>query len=123
VADDEEQVRRLMARVLVDAGWKVIEAENGAAALQAAGQFDGELKLVVTDINMPVMDGLEFAEGFRKLHPDVPVVFVTGKTTTTITSLCQTDGRATILGKPFTPATLLHIVSQALHGESPDAPV
>jgi two-component system cell cycle sensor histidine kinase/response regulator CckA len=120
LADDEEQVRGLMARVLKDAGWNVMEAENGAAALQLANQVDGELKLAVTDINMPVMDGLEFAKAFRALHPTIPIVFVTGKTTSTIASMCHTDGRATVLGKPFTSETLLHIVSQALHGKAPD---
>jgi two-component system, cell cycle sensor histidine kinase and response regulator CckA len=122
LADDEQPVRQLMARILEGAGWRVLQAENGAAALQVADLMDGGLKLVVTDINMPVMDGLEFAKAFRALHPTVPIVFVTGKTTTTITSLCDTDGRATVLGKPFTGETLLHIVSQALHGSSPPAP-
>jgi two-component system, cell cycle sensor histidine kinase and response regulator CckA len=119
LADDEEPVRQLMARILADAGWRVVEAENGAAALEAAGEVDGSLRLVVTDIHMPVMDGLEFAKAFRVSHPTVPIVFVTGRTTNTIASLCETDGRATVLGKPFTVETLLHIVSQALHGDAP----
>lgn len=94
-----------------------IGGKSCADPLQAAGQLDGSLKLVVTDINMPVMDGLEFAKALRALHPTVPIVFVTGRTTSTIASLCETDGRATVLGKPFTGETLLHIVSQALQGK------
>jgi CheY-like chemotaxis protein len=120
LADDHEAVRLLMARILEDAGWRVIQAENGAAALEASAGLDGGLQLVVTDINMPVMDGIEFAKAFRRQHPSIPIVFVTGKTTSSIMSLCATDGRATVLGKPFTAETLLHIVSQALHGDAPD---
>ena len=79
LVDDEEFLRRLLARVLGGAGFGVVEAENGAAALRAAVGLDGALKLVVTDIHMPVMNGIEFAREFRPHHPAVPVLFITGR--------------------------------------------
>jgi CheY-like chemotaxis protein len=79
VVDDEELLRRLLSRILADAGFGVVEAENGASALETAQQLDGGLGLVVTDINMPVMGGLEFAREFRPRHPSVPILFITGR--------------------------------------------
>jgi DNA-binding response OmpR family regulator len=79
LVDDEEFLRRMLARVLGEAGFDVVEAENGAAALRAAHTVDGSLTLVVTDIHMPLMNGIEFAREFRPLHPDVPVLFITGR--------------------------------------------
>ena len=79
LVDDEEFLRRLLARVLGGAGFDVIEAENGAAALRAAAGLNGALRLVVTDIHMPVMNGIEFAREFRPHHPAVPVLFITGR--------------------------------------------
>ena len=79
LVDDEEFLRRLLARVLGGAGFDVVQAENGAAALRAAVGLDGTLRLVVTDIHMPVMNGIEFAREFRPHHPAVPVLFITGR--------------------------------------------
>ncbi len=79
VVDDEELLRRLLSRVLADAGFGVVEAENGAAALETARRLKGGLGLVVTDIHMPVMDGLEFARALRPLQPTVPILFITGR--------------------------------------------
>lgn len=79
LVDDEELLRRLLSRMLSDAGFAVVEAENGAAALEAAKRLDGALRLVVTDIHMPVMDGLGFAQEFRPTHPDVPIIYISGR--------------------------------------------
>ena len=78
VVDDEEEVRRLVARILEDCHFAVAQADNGASGLQAARQLNGTLGLVVTDIDMPVMNGLEFTRALRMLDPDVPVMFITG---------------------------------------------
>jgi CheY-like chemotaxis protein len=79
LVDDEEVLRSLLSRMLADAGWDVIQAENGAQALDAARGLDGQLGLVVTDVHMPVMDGVEFARAFRPLHPDIPILYITGR--------------------------------------------
>jgi CheY-like chemotaxis protein len=79
LVDDEEFLRRMLSRVLDEAGYEVVEAANGVAALELAHQVDGNLGLVVTDIHMPLMDGIEFARSFRPLHPGVPVLFITGR--------------------------------------------
>src|SRR3954470_13298392 len=80
LVDDEEFLRRMLARLLDQAGFAVVQAENGCAALQAAQGVDSEaLSLVVTDIPMPLMNGIEFARELRPLHPPVPLLFIAGR--------------------------------------------
>lgn len=110
LVDDEEVLRRLLSRILVDAGFDVVEAENGAAALKTARGIDGGLHLVVTDIQMPVMDGIEFARQFRPLHPAVPILFITGRDLPPTVDDSVTDRG--LLRKPFRSETFLAVVSQ-----------
>ena len=79
LVDDEELLRRLLSRMLLEAGFTVVDAENGRQALEIARDLDGQLGLVVTDLHMPVMDGLEFAREFRPIRPSVPILFITGR--------------------------------------------
>src|SRR5687767_14539212 len=79
LVDDEQMLRRLLSRMLLEAGFTVVDAENGHRALEIARALDGSLGLVVTDVHMPVMSGLEFASQLRSLHPDVPILFISGR--------------------------------------------
>ena len=119
LVDDEEFLRRLLARVLGGAGFDVIEAENGAAALRAAVGLDGALGLVVTDIQMPVMNGIEFAREFRPHHPAVPVLFITGRDTGLTDDPAYFDGH--LLRKPFRSETFLAAVGR-LVGDGSESP-
>jgi CheY-like chemotaxis protein len=112
LVDDEEFLRRLLARMLAGAGFDVIEAENGAAALRAAVGMDGTLRLVVTDIHMPVMNGIEFAREFRPHHPAVPVLFITGRDPGITDDPAFFDGH--LLRKPFRREAFLAAVGQLL---------
>jgi two-component system, chemotaxis family, chemotaxis protein CheY len=112
LVDDEEFLRRLLARVLGGAGFDVIEAENGAAALRAVVGLEGVLRLVVTDIHMPVMNGIEFAREFRPHHPAVPVVFITGKDPDVTDDPAYFDGH--LLRKPFRSEVFLAAMSRLL---------
>jgi CheY-like chemotaxis protein len=112
LVDDEKFLRRLLARVLDGAGFDVIEAENGAAALRAAVGLDGALRLVVTDIHMPVMNGIEFARELRPHHPAVPVLFITGRDPGITDDPAYFDGH--LLRKPFRNETFLAAVGRLL---------
>jgi DNA-binding response OmpR family regulator len=107
LVDDEELVRQLLARLLRDSGYMVEEADNGATALQAARRLDGSLSLVVTDINMPIMDGLEFARALRATDSKVPFLFITAMDPSLITA-AGLKGEAMV--KPFTPDAFLAMV-------------
>ncbi len=106
VVDDEESVRSVIARTLEDAGFAVLQAEHGEAALRVGGEFVGVLALAVVDMNMPVMTGSEFVREFRPMRPSVPVLFITGRE--------PIMPGARVLLKPFGPDELLESVAQVL---------
>jgi len=106
VVDDEESVRAVIARTLEGAGFAVLQAEHGEAALRVVRDFVGVLALAVVDMNMPVMTGSEFAREFRPMHPSVPVLFITGRE--------PILPGARVLLKPFGPDELLETVAQVL---------
>lgn len=112
LVDDEEFLRRMLARVLGEAGFEVLEAENGEAAMRAAHLVNGSLGLVVTDIHMPVMNGIEFAREFQPRHPTVPVLFITGRDTAGMDDPASFNGH--LLQKPFRSEVFLAAVSRLL---------
>jgi DNA-binding response OmpR family regulator len=117
VVEDEEDVRRLLVRALESLELEVVEASNGDQGLQAARRMSGSLRLVVTDINMPVMGGIEFAREFRPTQPRVPILFITGLDSRTATLEADRLG-AELLHKPFGPDVFLSTVNRVLAQES-----
>ena len=112
VVEDEEAVRTVIARTLEGAGFAVLQAEDGEAALRVVRGFAGMLALAIVDMNMPVMTGSEFAREFRPMRPSVPVLFITGRE--------PVVRGARLLLKPFGPDELLEAVAQVL-GEAQHA--
>jgi len=76
LVDDEPELRRVVRRHLIKAGFEVLEAPNGRVALELALQ--GELDVVVSDVRMPDMGGLELVERLSEQAPELPVVLVSG---------------------------------------------
>jgi DNA-binding response OmpR family regulator len=111
LVDDEEILRRLLSRMLLEAGFTVVDAENGKRALEIARALDGALSLAVTDLHMPVMDGLEFARELRSTHPLVPILFISGRD---LPERCVAlDGcGGDILRKPFHTEAFLEAVAR-----------
>jgi CheY-like chemotaxis protein/two-component sensor histidine kinase len=79
IVEDDASVRSLLSRALEDAGWKVVEAENGAVALQRVHERKPDL--ILLDLMMPVMDGFEFVLELRMEEEnwDIPIIVVTSK--------------------------------------------
>ena len=110
VVDDDPFVLRMLERVLENSGFQVLTAGHGLAALEVlrSGQA---LDLVVSDIEMPVMDGNTFAKEMASEYPEVPILFISG--TQGSCPLCKGDRRS-YLAKPFTHAALLEAVQRLL---------
>jgi CheY-like chemotaxis protein len=108
VVDDEEGLRRVVTRTLAGVGFRVLEAENGAAALRLLGAAEAGVHLVISDIHMPVMDGMAFARELRLRLPAMPILFITG--------LQSPDLVGQVLRKPFGPDDLLQAVARMLGG-------
>jgi len=78
IAEDDEPVRALVARALVEDGHDVVTAPDGAAALETLGRENGRFDVLLTDIKMPVMDGIALALAAARDHPDVTILLMTG---------------------------------------------
>jgi len=112
LVDDEIDVRQVMARILE--GFAITEeADNGASALQAARRLDGSISLIVTDIDMPIMDGLEFARLLRRTNKEVPVLFITGSDPALA---AQAGLNGEVLRKPFGVEEFLDRVMRLILG-------
>jgi CheY-like chemotaxis protein len=78
VAEDDEPQRALVARALLENGHDVVTAADGGAALEALAREKGRFDLLLTDIKMPVMDGIALALATARDHPDVVILLMTG---------------------------------------------
>ncbi|HWK26646.1 MAG TPA: PAS domain-containing protein [Solirubrobacter sp.] len=112
VVEDADAVRVLTGRLLYAAGYQVVSVESGAVALERLEDAD----VLVTDVVMPGMSGVELAVTARERRPGLPVVFVSGYTGDT--SLAGSDDPATaFLAKPFDGDDLLRAVRSTLDGQ------
>jgi PAS domain S-box-containing protein len=114
LVEDEEELRRLAVRELDRRGYAVVVASNGAEALEVAQSLDGRIDLLVTDVVMPVMSGLELAAQVNELWPLMPVLFVSGHLDEASVGRNPMADDADLLAKPFTPDQLGQRVRQAL---------
>ena len=103
--EDDDAVRNVMLRVLQSAGHTVVDARNGYDALQLAQTMGTALVGVITDVRMPVMDGIEMSRVLRQSRPKLPLLFVSGNADTSWIE--EFGANATLLTKPFAPSRLL----------------
>jgi DNA-binding NtrC family response regulator len=115
VVDDDRNLRRLTARMLRAQGYRAMEAGSGMEALQML-QSDPGISLVVTDIVMPEMDGLDLADRAMADLPALRVVLMTGHAPQLSTQLEAREHRLPVLLKPFTAEQLAEKVREALEG-------
>lgn len=78
IAEDEETLRSLVRRALVEVGHSVLTTADGAEALDVLTREKGDFDLLLADIKMPVMDGIALALAAARDHPDVTIVLMTG---------------------------------------------
>ena len=78
LAEDEESLRELVARALTMDGHEVVQNPDGAAALEALARDGGSYDLLLTDIRMPVMDGIALALSAARDYPALPILLMTG---------------------------------------------
>ncbi|MDX3927782.1 MAG: response regulator [Shinella sp.] len=112
--DDSASIRLTTRVTLTNAGYQVTEAVDGADGLAKlqSGQFD----MIVTDLNMPNMDGLTMIRELRKLpaHTGVPVIFLTTESDGELKQQAKAAGATGWLTKPFDPESLVKIVRKVL---------
>ena len=108
IIDDSRAVRMLIGAALRDQGFEVFEAGNGQEGLEKL-QHNPEVRLVLVDWNMPIMDGLQFIQEVRKRKSwdDVQIVMVTTETESEQVQRAITAGANEYVMKPFTPEVLV----------------
>ncbi len=113
LVEDEPQLRALASRVLREQGYRVLEATDGVHGLEVAAAYAEPIDLLLTDVVMPRLGGLQLANELRAARPAVRVLFASGYSESPADLVAQGDS---LLQKPFTAATLLHQVRRSLDG-------
>ena len=114
LADDNEQLRRGLATILEEEGYSVVEASNGNEALRDIDSSSTEFCLLITDLAMPDMEGLELITLLRKSHPKLPIVAISGTFEGRFLHAAKILGAKEILQKPFRRSAFLEAVESAL---------
>lgn len=114
VVDDSASVKAAIRIALTGAGYQLAEAADGAEGIAQAnaGNFD----LIITDLNMPVMDGLTMIETMRAMpaHVGVPIVFLTTESDEAMKQRARAAGATGWLTKPFDPDQLVKVARKVL---------
>ncbi len=114
LAEDDDALRSLGARVLGAFGYKVLVARTGAEALRIVANHEGTIDLVATDVVMPEMSGSQLVAEVLKARPRIRVLFMSGYTDDEVMRRGVIDGQTAFLQKPFTPDVLAHKVRAVL---------
>ena len=112
LAEDDNDMRRFLVKALEKAGYDVIDFDNGASAYERLRQEP--FSLLLTDIVMPEMDGIELARRATELDPDLKVMFITGFAAVALNPDSQTPRDAKVLSKPFHLRDLVNEVDKLI---------
>jgi signal transduction histidine kinase len=114
VVEDEAGVRELACQFLRVKGYNVLEAEGGLAALEIARRHPGTIHLLLSDMVMPKMSGGDLATRLKAIRPDTRIAFMSGYSEFSSGDVGKGFPEAPVLQKPFSPASLVEIVRDAL---------
>jgi len=113
VVDDDPPMRRAIQRQLVAEGWTVTLAENGRAGVEAMRDGIGHFDCVVSDVNMPELDGFGLIEAVRRYDDDLPVLLITADPSLDGAVRAIESGAVSYIAKPFDQETLASAVARA----------
>ena len=119
VVEDDKIVRDLVCAVLLNQGYDLLCASNGAEGLRLAREHPRRLDLLLTDIIMPQMNGPEVAEALRRDQPQVKVLYVSGYTDDVLNDHAAATAELRFLEKPFTPESLCRKIREVLDEPAP----
>jgi two-component system cell cycle sensor histidine kinase/response regulator CckA len=116
IIEDEEENREILAIHLRRAGYQVIETMNGKQAKEEMDGCDEQspVNLIITDIRMPEVNGVEVVDYVNKNFPDIPVIFVTGFADNELSDQLVEKGVKSVLVKPVEKNFLLKAVAEAM---------
>lgn len=115
LVEDEPAVCELLSDVLSQAGYQVLSASQGQAALELAAGYSEQIDLLITDLVMPVMGGRVLAEQLSQQRPGLKILYMSGYTDDALVHHGKLETGVQFIHKPFSPDTLLLQVQQVLH--------
>jgi two-component system cell cycle sensor histidine kinase/response regulator CckA len=116
LVDDDAPLRSMAARGLASVGYNVLQAENGARALDVADAYKAPIHIVISDVEMPDMDGPELFRNLRRWYPRMRFLFISGRIQQAEADV-SIDGRTAFLPKPFSLETLFTFVRYVLDNQ------
>jgi PAS domain S-box-containing protein len=118
LCEDEERIRKLVFAMLHKQGYEVLEAETPELAIRLARDHRGPIDLLITDIVMPKMNGMELAKAMQEIRPEARVLYMSGYTDNRVNASWVLDSKTPFLHKPFTTSGLMEKVREALGTEA-----
>ena len=112
--DDEPALAHLFKETLTEAGYAVTNFTDGVAALKKFTDNPDECELLIADIAMPDLNGIQLAQKCRQINPELPIILYSGFSDATIQKNCRELGINRLLIKPVLPDTLIHIIREIL---------
>ena len=123
VVDDEEIIRRVTKASLERAGYTVLLAEDGEAAVNAFVRQHDQISLVLLDLTMPVMSGQETLKRLKAISSTVPVIVSSGYSADDVGEELNRDGAAGFIQKPYTASQLTRLIGETLSPASHSATI
>ena len=114
MVDDQHYSRRVAYRILREAGYRVLEAEDGAEALEILYAPNARVDLVIIDVVMPIIDGAQLATWIRRQWPETRIMFMSGYAAELLAQDAPSLLDVPFLAKPFTRDEALAKVREAL---------
>ncbi len=113
--DDSPTILSMLDHALKEAGFEVVQAADGQQGLKA--MEEGEFDVVITDINMPVMDGIEFIRNVRAsgANKSLPILILTTESSQEKKELGRAAGGTGWIVKPFDPEKLISVIHRVVH--------
>ncbi|MBW2738864.1 MAG: response regulator [Deltaproteobacteria bacterium] len=117
IVEDDDNLRKLAQKALLQHGYKLLVAEDGEDALKVCKEYDGQIDLMITDVVMPKMGGREAADRLQPLYPQMKVIYMSGYTNNAIVRHGVLSPELNFLEKPFTPEGMARKVREVLRSE------
>jgi two-component system cell cycle sensor histidine kinase/response regulator CckA len=114
LAEDDSLVRELVHEYLKDHGYQLIVAESGQAALDASQSYKGRIDLLLSDFQMPNMDGITLSEQISVSRPDTKTLLMSGYTGDSARFSQGTRSKPAFIQKPFMPLDLLDRIEKLI---------
>ena len=116
LVDDEDSIRQITRQTLEAFGYRVLMAADGAEAASLYAANKGEVAVVLTDMMMPLMDGLATIQVLRKVNPEVRIIAASGLNANGMSAKATNAGVKHFIPKPYTAETLLKTLYEVLQG-------